>query len=53
MSIYSKIIDYQKLDKAWDRVRKNKPAAGVDGITYEQFDEGKKGEILQLHKELK
>ena len=53
MSIYSKIIDYQKLNKAWDRVRKNKPAAGVDGITYEQFDEGKKGEILQLHKELK
>lgn len=53
MSLYTKIIDYQKLLKAWDRVRKNKPAAGVDGVTYEQFEEGKKGEIRQLQSELK
>ena len=35
MSIYSKIIDIQKLGQAWDRVKKNKPAPGVDNVTYE------------------
>ena len=53
MSLFTKIIDYQNLGRAWDRVRKNKPAAGVDGITYEQFEEGRKGEIKKLQSELK
>lgn len=52
MSLYTKIIDHQNLMKAWERVRKNKPAAGVDGMTYEQFEEGKKGEIKALQAEL-
>ena len=52
MSMYTKIIDLQKLEAAWTRVRKNKPAAGVDGITVEQFDEGKKEELKQLQIEL-
>lgn len=30
MGIYSKLIDIQKLGQAWDRVRKNKPACGVE-----------------------
>ena len=30
MSLYNKVIDLQKMDQAWDRVRKNKPSAGVD-----------------------
>ncbi len=53
MSLYNKIIDLQKLDEAWSRVRKNKPAAGVDGVTYDQFDADKKEELKQLQIELR
>ncbi len=52
MSIYSKTIDLQKLMQAWEKVRRNKPAAGVDNVTYEQFDAVKKEELKQLHIEL-
>lgn len=53
LSIYSKIIDLQKLGQAWERVKKNKPAAGVDNVTYEQFENGKKQELKQLNIELR
>lgn len=52
MSIYSKTIDIQKLGEAWTHVRKNKPAAGVDNITYEQFEIDKKEYLAQLNLEL-
>ena len=52
MGLYTKIIDLQKLIAAWLRARKNKPAAGVDGVTYEQFDANQKEEIKQLQLEL-
>lgn len=52
MSIYNKIIDLQKLEKAWQHVKKNKPAAGVDHVTVEQFDESRKESLKQLHMEL-
>ncbi len=52
MSIYSKTIDIQKLMNAWDRVRKNKPAAGVDDVTYDSFDACAKEEIKTLNREL-
>ena len=52
MSLYSKIIDRQKLNAAWQRVKKNKPAAGIDNVTYEQFDQGIKENLNQLHVEL-
>lgn len=52
MGIYSKIIDIQKLNQAWDRVKKNKPAAGVDHITAEQYEEARREEIKQLNMEL-
>ena len=48
MSLYNKVIDLQKMDQAWDRVRKNKPSAGVDGISYEQFETNKKEYLKQL-----
>lgn len=35
MSIYNKVIDLQKLLAVWQRVRRNKPAAGVDNITWQ------------------
>ena len=52
MSLYSKIIDLQKLTAAWDRVRRNRPAAGVDDVTWRQFDENSKEEIRTLKAEL-
>lgn len=52
MSIYNKIIDIQKLGQAWDRVRKNKPACGVDNVTYDMFEENRREELKQLNLEL-
>ena len=52
MSLYTRIIDLQKLQDAWGRVRKNKPAAGVDHVTCEQFDAISKQELKQLYEEL-
>ena len=52
MGLYGKIIDLQKLQMAWTKVRKNKPAAGIDNITWEQFDAQKTEELKSLNKEL-
>ena len=52
MGIYSKIIDLQKLGFAWEKVKKNRPAAGVDQVTYEEFDERRREELKQLNLEL-
>lgn len=53
MSLYNKIIDLQKLNVAWEHVRRNKPAAGADHITCEQFQENKAEELKQLQIELR
>lgn len=42
MGIYNKVIDLQKLGQAWEKVRRNKPASGVDNITYEYFEAAKR-----------
>ena len=47
MSLYNRIIDLQKLNQAWERVRKNKPAAGVDNVRFDEFEERKKEELKQ------
>lgn len=52
MSFYTKVIDLQKLNQAWDHVRKNKPSGGVDGVTCEAFEANRKEELQQLHLEL-
>ncbi len=52
MSLYTKIIDLQKLDAGLQKVLKNKPAPGVDGITYDMFEANKKEYLKQLHLEL-
>ncbi len=52
MSLYTRIIDLQKLSGAWQRVQKNKPAAGVDNVTYEMFNDNLKMELRQLQMEL-
>ena len=53
MSLYERIIDIQNLNDAWGRVYKNKPAAGVDGVSCEQFHMGRAEYIKQLEIELK
>ena len=53
MSLYSKIIDIQKLQAAWRNVKKNKPARGVDDVTWEMFDNNIREELKQLNIELK
>lgn len=52
MGIYNKVIDLQKLGWAWEKVRRNKPASGVDNVTYEQFEAEKREALKQLHMEL-
>lgn len=53
MGLYTKIIDLQKLTAAWQKVRKNKPAAGADHITCEQFDANYREELKQLNLDLR
>ena len=48
MSLYTKIIDLQKLTEAWKKVRRNRPAAGVDEISYEEFDAGCREHLKQF-----
>lgn len=52
MGLYTKIIDLQKLEAGLQKVAKNKPTAGVDGITYDMFLENKREYLKQLHLEL-
>lgn len=52
MSLYTRIADLQKLHIAWNKVKKNKPSAGADHITFEQFDADAKAQLTQLHLEL-
>ena len=53
MSIYSKIIDQQKLMAAWKKVVGNKPACGVDHVTWDEFEKNSRMEIRRLNAELK
>ena len=52
MSLYTKIIDMQKLDAALQKVAKNRPAAGADQISYDMFQDNKREYLKQLHLEL-
>ena len=49
MGLFTKVIDQQKLAEAWNRVKRNKPAAGVDEISWEDFDGEWKQNIKQLN----
>ena len=52
MGIYTKIIDQQKLMTSWKKVLANRPACGVDHMTWEEFERNCKLEIRQLNLEL-
>jgi RNA-directed DNA polymerase len=47
-----RVIDLQNLREAWERVRSNKGAPGVDGITIGEFPEFLKGRTEGLRKAL-
>ena len=51
MGLYSKIIDLQKLSRAWEKVRSNNPSAGTDQISCAQFDANSRIELKQLNLE--
>ncbi len=52
MGLFSKMVDIQKLNQAWEKVKLNRVSAGVDGITVEKFEEKRLDYIKQLHQEL-
>ena len=53
MGVYTKIIDLQNLNRAWDKVKSNHPAAGTDRITVEEFEAHRKEYLYQLYMDLK
>jgi len=53
VSFYTKVIDLQKLKKAWEKVRSNKPSPGIDEVTWEAFDENLAAELKELNRQLK
>lgn len=53
MSMFNRIIDMQKLMSVWKQVYKNHPKEGVDGVTYEEFDQNLKQYVKELYLELK
>lgn len=53
MSMFNRIIDIQKLILAWRQVYRNRPKEGVDGVTYEEFDQNLEKYVKELNLELK
>lgn len=52
-SLYDKIYRWDVLLKAFDHVRANKGAAGVDGVSVSEFDEKMEDKLLEIQEELK
>ena len=52
-SLVDKVYKPKNLLLAWEKVRRNKGAGGVDGETLEEFEEGLQERLERLHGELK
>jgi retron-type reverse transcriptase len=52
-SLIGQVYDRRNLRLAWERVKKNKGAGGVDGVTIARFDEGLEHYLDVLHRQLK
>lgn len=51
-SLVDKVYKLKNLEMAWERVRKNKGAGGVDGVSIEVFKEDLIGNLRRLHIDL-
>jgi len=55
-ALYDRIYRKDVLAAGWDQVRRNKGAAGIDGVTIDQVvnsEEGSQGLVEELHEELR
>lgn len=52
-SLVDKVYKRKNLDLAWQRVKRNKGAGGIDGQTLEEFEEERDAHLDRLHDELK
>ena len=52
-SLIGQVYDRRNLRRAWERVKKNKGAGGVDGMTIARFDEDRERYLDVLHQQLK
>jgi retron-type reverse transcriptase len=52
-SLIGRVYDRRNLRRAWERVRKNKGAGGVDGVTIARFEENLEHYLDVLHRQLR
>ncbi|MFU8841976.1 MAG: hypothetical protein ACNA8R_14880 [Nitriliruptoraceae bacterium] len=52
-SLISQVYDPRNLARAWQRVKKNRGAGGIDGMTIERFDKNRDRYLALLHSRLK
>ena len=52
-SLIGQVYDPQNLARAWERVKRNKGAGGVDGMTIARFEENRDHYLGHLHQRLK
>ena len=52
-TLYDKIFAITNLQKAWEKVKRNKGAGGIDKVTIEQYEKNKEINIQELHRLLK
>ena len=52
-SLVDKIYSRKNLERAWDRVRANKGASGIDKVTIGAFEENLQEHLDRLHRELR
>ena len=52
-SLIGRVYDRRNLRLAWERVKKNKGAGGVDGVTIARFDQDLEHYLDVLHRQLK
>ena len=52
-SLIDKVYSQKNLELAWEKVRKNKGAAGVDGLSIGRFEERREYYLDRLHRKLR
>ena len=52
-SLYDKVYTEENLKKAWDKVRRNKGAGGIDRVDIATFSKGEENNLREIHRLLK